>query len=144
MDHGLPRFCLQIPESIFAEMVAQAQATLPEECVGLLAGTREGLVTHHFPLVNALAHPCRFESEPRSMFLAEKIRRQEGLEILAVYHSHPTSPPVPSRHDLSGHYSPDVQSVIISFMDTVPEVRSYWLKDDGYEAAFWRLGPSER
>lgn len=135
MVNCLPRFCLRIPTEIFSAMLAHAQTELPNECVGLLAGIPEGVVVQRYPLVNVLADPQRFESEPRSMFLAEKARRAAGLEFLAVYHSHPTSPPTPSKHDLAWHYSPDVQCVIISLAGAEPEVRAFWLAAEQYEPA---------
>lgn len=137
-----PHFQLRIPADFFAAMIAHAQHELPNECVGMLAGKPDGLVQVRYPLVNALADPRRFESEPRSMFLAEKARRAAGLEFLAVYHSHPTSAPVPSRHDLAWHYSAEVQCVIISLVGEVPEVQAYWLSLDGYAAAPWQVLPT--
>jgi [CysO sulfur-carrier protein]-S-L-cysteine hydrolase len=137
----LSRFRLQIPMTIFQDMIAHARAELPNECVGLLAGTQDGKVMIRLPLVNLLADPTRFESEPRSMFQAEKARREAGLEFLAVYHSHPSNPSVPSRHDLAWHYSPEVQCVIISLAKEPPEVAGFWLETDRYEEAGWLLIP---
>ncbi len=127
------RFCLRLPRSIYEAMLAQARAELPNECVGLLAGTPDGKVRERYPLINALADPRRFESDPRSMFEAEKRRRQRNLEFLAVYHSHPASPPVPSRTDLELHYSEDVMDLIISLAPPEPVMKAYWLKQDGYD-----------
>jgi proteasome lid subunit RPN8/RPN11 len=134
-------FHLQIPAAIHEAMLAHAQAELPNECVGLLAGTKDGVVVERFPLVNALAHPRRFESEGKSHLAAERRCRELGLEWLAVYHSHPTSPPVPSKTDTD----PDenlwvgqpVVSLIISLMNPEPEVRGYWLTPHGYREAKW-------
>src|SRR5262245_17238518 len=94
---------LQIPGRLHAEMLAQAVAELPNECGGLLAG-RDGRVTHRYPLTNALASPVRYESDPKELFAAEKDMRRQGTELLAIYHSHPTSEPVPSRTDLERNF----------------------------------------
>src|SRR5438445_6194355 len=103
-------------------MLAQAVAEAPNECCGLLAGTlegegptaRSGRVLRRYPLVNTAASPVEFLSEPRSMFEAVRDMRGVGLDILAIYHSHPASGPVPSRTDLERNYSPDVMNLIIS------------------------------
>ncbi len=128
-----------MPTSIRAEIILQAQAELPNECCGMLAGTIEngesGRVTRRLPLVNAAASPREFESEPRSMLAAEKARRLDGLEFLAIYHSHPNSPAIPSKTDLQRSYSPDVVNVIISLETESPELRAWWLKLDGYQEA---------
>ncbi len=94
-------FHLRIPQAIYDEILAQALAELPAECCGLLAGRLSedgtiGQVSHRYALVNALASPTEFISEPRSMFAAVRDMRSKGIEVLAVYHSHPTSAPIPS------------------------------------------------
>ena len=124
-------------------MVQQARAELPNECCGLLAGkidtTGTARVSRRFPLVNAAASPREFLSEPQSMFAAERARRSEGLETLAVYHSHPTSDPIPSRADLERNYSPEVMNLIISLKTDPPQVRVWWLEDTKYREAAWEI-----
>ncbi len=136
-------FRLQIPRPIYEAMLAQARAELPNECVGLLAGHPDGSVVERYPLANALADPRRFESDARSMFEAEKRRRAVGLEFLAIYHSHPTSPPVPSTTDLERNYSDDVMNLIISLENPEPEVRAWWLTTASYREADWEIVSAE-
>lgn len=132
---------LLIPRDCYEGMVAQAAAERPNECVGLLLGTPDGRVLARRPLVNALASPCRFEAEPRGLFLAEKERRARGWEYLAVYHSHPAGPCAPSRLDRERRFADDVACVII-----VPgppaEVRAFYLTDDRAVEAEWALEPA--
>jgi proteasome lid subunit RPN8/RPN11 len=73
------------------------------------------------------------------MFDAERAMRRQGIEVLAVYHSHPTSEPVPSRTDLERNYSSEVVNVIISLKDAEPRVRGWWLSETGYREAEWEL-----
>jgi proteasome lid subunit RPN8/RPN11 len=129
------------------EMVRHAQEERPRECCGLLAGERlEGMgrVKRLFRLVNALASGVEYESEPASMLRAMKAIDAEGLEVLAVYHSHPTSPPVPSRKDLERNpYEDWAAHAIISLAGQVPEVRFWWLGESTYREAEWVVeGPS--
>jgi proteasome lid subunit RPN8/RPN11 len=131
----VPPFTLRVPRPLYDAVIAHGRGDLPNEAVGLLAGHPDGRVTARYPLVNALASPRRFESDPASMFAAEKRRRAEGVEFLAVYHSHPTSPPVPSRYDLADHYSAEVMAVIVSFAAEPPEVRAYWLTPTEWRSA---------
>jgi len=139
-------FCLLLTRQLYDEMIAQARAELPNECCGLLAGrivesgpARHGLVVRCYPLINAAASPTEYLSEPYSMFAAEKSRRQEQLEFLAVYHSHPTSDPVPSRMDRERNYSPDVMNLIISLKAAEPVVRAWWLTAEEYREAEWAV-----
>jgi proteasome lid subunit RPN8/RPN11 len=124
------------------DLLEQARAELPNECCGLLAGRREGnvgRVEHRYPLVNALRSPVEYESEPRSMFDAEVDRRKRGLEFLAVYHSHPTSEPVPSAKDRERNYSPEVVNLIVSLRTNGPPVRAWWLTAETAVEAEWEL-----
>ena len=123
-------------------MIAQALAENPNECCGLLAGIgdeteagRVGRVVQRYPLINSLARPTAFLSDPQSMFEADRDKRQRGLEILAVYHSHPQSAPIPSQTDLAQNYSEDVMNLIVSLKGQEPELRGWWLTAAGYREA---------
>jgi proteasome lid subunit RPN8/RPN11 len=122
------------------EMVAHARAELPNECVGLLAGVIEngiGLIRQRYELINAAASPREFLSQPESMFAAHRDMHRRGFDILAIYHSHPSSDPVPSRTDLERNYSPKVVNFIISLKHDPPVVRAWWLKADSYREVDW-------
>jgi proteasome lid subunit RPN8/RPN11 len=135
---------LQIPRQLYENMIAQARAELPNECCGLLAGhslpdQELARAVEAFPLVNAAASPVEFLSEPHSMFEAERAMRRLGLDLLAVYHSHPTSHPIPSRTDLARNYSESVINLIISLQSEPPEVRGWWLTAEEYREADWEI-----
>jgi proteasome lid subunit RPN8/RPN11 len=120
-----------------------ALAESPLECCGLLAGVIRtdgvGEVRLRYPLVNAAASPVEFESEPRSHFSADRDINRQGLEVLAIYHSHPTSEPVPSRKDVERNYSPDVVNFILSLTYTPPRMRGWWLGEKDYREAKWAI-----
>lgn len=86
---------LVVPAEVVAALKAHAEAERPNEACGLLA-LRDGVAERYLPGRNAAASPYRFELEtdPESWFLED-----EGYE-LAVFHSHLTSPPRPSRTDV--------------------------------------------
>jgi proteasome lid subunit RPN8/RPN11 len=140
-------FRLQVPENVLAAMVAQAVAEQPNECCGLLAGVREtakdttvpiGRVVTRLPLVNALASRTRYGSEARSLLDAHKAMHREGLELLAIYHSHPTTAPIPSRTDLADNpYEDAVVHLIISLTTSPPSVRGWRLGADHYREEEW-------
>ena len=144
-------FRLEIPRRLYEALVAQARTELPNECCGLLAGTIDsqgvkpgqpavGRVVERYPLVNATASPTRYESEPRSMFEAIRDMRRRGIDVLAVYHSHPTTAPVPSRTDLQRNYSPDVMNLIVSLQNGEARMAAWWLAEHDYRAAEWVMG----
>jgi proteasome lid subunit RPN8/RPN11 len=134
---------LQLPRNIYDEMVAHARAELPNECCGLLAGRigadepARGVVEKRYPLVNQAGSPTEYLSEPRSMFTAEKDMRKNGIDILAIYHSHPTSEPLPSKTDLERSYSADVVNFIVSLKDDQVHMRAWWLREKDFIEAEW-------
>jgi proteasome lid subunit RPN8/RPN11 len=84
-----------IPAEIRAELEAHARAEEPNEACGLVAFS-DGTAERYIPARNAAASPYRFEleTEPENWFLED-----EGYE-LAVFHSHISSAPRPSRTDV--------------------------------------------
>jgi [CysO sulfur-carrier protein]-S-L-cysteine hydrolase len=84
-----------IPAAIRAELEAHARAEEPNEACGLVA-LRDGAAERYLPGRNAAASPYRFELETE---LDNWFLEDEGYE-LAVFHSHISSSPRPSRTDV--------------------------------------------
>jgi [CysO sulfur-carrier protein]-S-L-cysteine hydrolase len=84
-----------VPEAIRAALAEHARTEDPNEACGLVA-FREGVAERYIRGRNAAASPYRFELDvdPETWFLED-----EGYE-LAVFHSHVSSPPRPSRTDV--------------------------------------------
>jgi proteasome lid subunit RPN8/RPN11 len=84
-----------IPAEVRSALVEHAEAEKPNEACGLLV-LRDGVAERYVPGVNESASPYRFElrAAPEVWFLED-----EGYE-LAVFHSHLSSPPRPSRTDV--------------------------------------------
>ena len=84
-----------VPEAVRAELREHAEAELPNEACGLVV-LRDGVAERYVRGRNASESPYRFELDvdPETWFLED-----EGFE-LAVFHSHPSSAPRPSRTDL--------------------------------------------
>ena len=134
---------LTIPRSVYEGMLWHALAERPLECCGFLAGVVRadgvGEVRLRYPLLNAAASPVEFESEPRSHLSADRDMRRQGLEVLAIYHSHPTSEPKPSRKDLERNNWPQAISLIVSLTTAPPTVRAWWLSAEEYREAEWTI-----
>jgi [CysO sulfur-carrier protein]-S-L-cysteine hydrolase len=130
-----------IPRAIHVAMLAQAAAEAPNECCGLLVGPMppaggDYLIVERYPLVNALASPTEFESDAHGLLAAHRDMRAKNLEILAIYHSHPTSAPVPSKKDRAMSYSELVATVIVSLP---AETRAWWIGGDTVSEAQWEI-----
>lgn len=129
-------------------MIAHAQAELPNECCGILAGTigTDGIarIERRYPLVNAAASPIEYHWEPQGAFAASRSMRESGIEMLAIYHSHPTSDPIPSRTDRERYDEVrpmlgDVMHFIVGLRDAAPAVRAWWMNGDAHHEAEWEV-----
>ncbi len=140
-----------IPAALLGDVVAHALADAPLECCGLLAGRIAGgvgTVAARYPVRNDAASATEYESNARDMLSAFRAMREGGLELLAIYHSHPTSAPVPSRRDVARNtYGETAAHLIVSLAAPEPVARAWWLTEVGYREAELRVdtgGPSER
>ena len=102
---------LRIPAAAFAAMADHARRCAPRECCGLLAGSGAVVDVLH-ELVNEDDRPDRFLA---SVGLIAPLRaiRESGRRLLAIYHSHPHRPAVPSGRDVAGnHYGAVVHAIV--------------------------------
>jgi proteasome lid subunit RPN8/RPN11 len=73
------------------------------------------------------------------MLAADKAMRALDLDMVAIYHSHPISQPIPSRKDIERNYSDHVLNLIISLKDGQPKMRAWWLTNDDFGEGQWEL-----
>ena len=137
------RYILRIPRQVYVAMIDHARAELPNECCGILAGQfaeHIAVTTLHLPLVNDLADPRRFHTEPRSMLAAERAMREGNVDMLALYHSHPTAPAIPSATDIAENPFEDrMMNLIISLRAGQPDLRAWWLLPATFEEGKWEF-----
>jgi len=120
---------LEIPTNIFEQMVAQAKALAPIEACGILAG-KDNKAEKLFEMANADNRSDHFMMEPKEQFAVVKDIRSAGLEMLAIYHSHPETPARPSAEDIRLALTPDVIYVIVSLQGAnAPAVKGFLLED---------------
>jgi len=106
-----------------ADMLAHARAEAPRECCGLLVGTGETVV-RSVRARNLDTNATRYLIDPEDHFAAIRAAREERLEVIGAYHSHPSSAPVPSPTDIAeANSGPEFVYVIVSVVDE--DVRAY-------------------
>ncbi len=115
---------LQIEEKILTAMLEHGRREEPNEACGYLAA-KDGVVGHHFELTNIDAAPDHYSMDPTEQFAAIRRMREEGLQVAAVYHSHPETPARPSVEDIRLAHDPGTVYVIVSLMAGVDPVRAY-------------------
>jgi proteasome lid subunit RPN8/RPN11 len=115
------------------EMLQIARSEPVMECCGLLAGVG-GVITKIFPAKNALASPTAYEVAPQELFPLFRRMREEGLEHLGIYHSHPASENFPSPSDIELAGYPNEAYFIISLLPNAPHpVRAFSIRDGRVE-----------
>ena len=121
---------LEIPKHIFSQMLAQAQEQAPIEACGILAGG-DHRVERLYTMANTDESSDHFTMAPEEQFAVIKDIRSKGLEMLAIYHSHPASPARPSEEDIRLAFTPGVIYVIVSLQDSSePQIRGFTIDGD--------------
>ncbi|MDP8925648.1 MAG: Mov34/MPN/PAD-1 family protein [Actinomycetota bacterium] len=72
--------------------------------------------------------------EPETQLCATRQIREEGLDLTATYHSHP-SPPEPSARDLTLAAYPSSFQLIVSLAGKEPEIRCHRITERGCRPA---------
>jgi proteasome lid subunit RPN8/RPN11 len=120
---------LVIPPALLDRMVAHCRASYPDETCGIFAG-KGGIAEKIYEMTNVEPSPVSYLMDPKEQFLAMKEMRNEGNRMIAIYHSHPQSPPFPSGKDISLAFYPDTVYVIVGLIDRDrPEIRGFEIRE---------------
>lgn len=112
-----------------ASILAQAREEAPLECCGLLLG-RGRVVERVFRGTNTDRSPVTYNMDPQELFRAHREMETLGLDLVAIYHSHPRTRAFPSSTDVAKATYPDSVYLIISLQDgPVPDVRAFRIQD---------------
>jgi len=122
---------LRIRRQILDALLTHARRNAPHESCGLLAG-RNVEITMFYPAENAASTPStNFEIAPRDLFRIMRELRAADLELLAIYHSHPSSDNSPSPTDIATAYYPETAYIIVSpRADTPNPIRAFHIRDN--------------
>jgi [CysO sulfur-carrier protein]-S-L-cysteine hydrolase len=129
---------LVIPQTILDAMIDHCLVESPQECCGILGGVASE-VTLFYPLVNADQSQTTYNADARDLIRAIQDLRAREAEIVAIYHSHPRWPAIPSQTDLRANYYGEIPRIIISLVDERPVVRVWQLHSDSFEELAWKI-----
>jgi proteasome lid subunit RPN8/RPN11 len=131
---------LRLAQSDYERIVVAAQEGYPLEVCGLMAG-RANEVMRLYPVYNRLESATAYEMELAEQVTAMLELEEQGWEMIAVYHSHPRGPDVPSPADIALAYYPGVVQVIISLADRPqPSVRAFTVDEGRVEEVVLEIG----
>jgi len=121
---------IQIPRKITTQLLHLAQISPDFEVCGLIS-SKNSLPSHCYPIQNIAEHPQKqFLLDPGQQISALSKIREQGEELFAIYHSHPSAPAQPSSKDLEMAAYPHVLYLIISLNTKgILEMRGFKIKD---------------
>ncbi len=124
---------LVISQKEFDKIMKQVKEEEPIEACGVLAGKKADdrrRVTKIYKSTNVLESKHRYQIDPDELMeIYQKIDKKD-LEVVGIYHSHPSSP-TPSQIDKEKAVYPEVSYLIISLPEY--EYASYYLEDDEFQ-----------
>ncbi len=118
------------------EIRRHGERDYPFECCGLMLGRFDQghkVVVETYPISNAREEEAkrnRFLIRPEELLAGEKYARDQGLDVVGFYHSHPDDRAVPSRYDLE-HAWPTYSYVVTSIENgQAVALRSWEMESD--------------
>ena len=127
---------IELNQKVVEAITAHAERDYPHECGGMLIGKFEDgkkTVFETFPLQNAREEEARHNRVlilPTDVLKAERYARENKLDVVGYYHSHPEDKAVPSQYDLD-HALPVWSYVIASVISgKVVDIFSWEMEND--------------
>jgi proteasome lid subunit RPN8/RPN11 len=132
---------ITLPQHIYHEIIAHAQAGAPQEVCGILSG-RDGVATELVRARNEAANPVMDYWVDGQTLLKQFDFEERGEAMIAIYHSHPVDPPYPSATDARNAFYPDAVYLICSLLNpTQPLIRGWRLIQEDLAARPVQLQP---
>ena len=130
---------LVLPTGVRERISAHAREGYPHEVCGLLLGKMHGVApgdrrevatSMRARNLNSERPHDRYLMDPKDVNAADQTAREQGLEIVGFYHSHPDHPARPSQYDLD-HAWPTFAYVIVAVAaGAAAEMTVWYLKED--------------
>lgn len=111
------------------QIIAQAKAGAPREICGIMGG-RHNKVLDIFPATNIDGSTVTYKIDPKEQFQIMRRIREQGLELVGIYHSHPATVAYPSATDCRLAFYPEAHYVIVSLEKKEPVIRAFKIVND--------------
>ena len=120
-----------IGRSLYRTMLEDVIRRAPEEACGIVAG-RNMQASRLYVVTNELHSQVAYRMHPPEQFSVFLDLERQELEMLAIYHSHPSGPEVPSETDLAEFTYPGVYSLIWFPQSGTWDCRAYLITGRSY------------
>lgn len=91
-----------------------------------MISARDGEAVEVFAMHNCAPSPrFGYEMDGREQYRVQMGIEDAGLELGAIYHSHPRTEGVPSQADINLAYYPDTVQIIVGFAESDPQPRAW-------------------
>ena len=114
------------------KMIEHVESNLPFEACGLLAG-RNAKVESVLEVTNQAQSPLRYVMDPIEQLSAFERIESNGLDLIGIFHSHPTGPETVSPSDIAeAAYA--VVYIILARVDNAHawRTRGFWIENGTY------------
>ncbi len=118
---------LIITKELLNEIISHCREVYPNEACGILAG-KGRIVQKVYKMINIENSGVSYMMEPGEQFVVMKDIRRQGLEMAAIYHSHPHADAFPSVKDISLAFYSDSLYVVVSLIYEKPVIKAFEIR----------------
>lgn len=123
-----PQRSFGLPERLYRKMIAHCLEEKPLEACGILLGAGDR-AEKGYALDNELRSPVLYRVDQVQMLTVLNEAEQERRNLVAIYHSHVKTAPIPSETDIKIAYWPEAYYLIVSLALREPQVAVYRIVD---------------
>lgn len=130
---------LTLTKEQYQQMIAHVDSHAPLEACGLLAG-RDSKVEHVIEVSNQAQSTVRYVMDPIEQLHAFEWIDSNELDLIGIFHSHPTGPETVSSTDLSEAAYAVVYIVLARVGNAHAwSARGFWLENGKYSEVFLQV-----
>jgi len=118
---------LKISQKLLDEMISHANQHAPLEACGVLAG-KGNQAEKMIGVLNQAQSPVRFVMDPYEQLRAFDWIESHNLDLVGIFHSHPTGPEIASATDIA-EAAYEVVQVILSRKEGQWLARGFWIEN---------------
>ncbi len=121
---------LTLTKEQLQKMIAHVDSLSPLEACGLLAG-QDSKVEAVLAVTNQAQSRTRYVMDPIEQLNAFEQIESSGLDLIGIFHSHPTGPETVSPTDIAqAAYA--VVYVILARVENLWSARGFWIEDGAF------------